>query len=137
MREIKFEFLYKGLPFSSKNNECNWFKKVYTIDQLCESPLSKLCDVHNQATLIAKRQFTGMHDKYGVEIYKGDIVIVDDDYEKCGCSAGEKYEVIFNHGGFRLKPKYTNGKGFYIEDSEPYTVIGNIHQHAHLLEQNK
>jgi len=82
-------------------------------------------------------QFTGMHDKNGVPIYEGDIVIVDDDYEKYGCSAGEKYEVIFNYGGFRLKPKYTNGKGFYLEDSEPYTVIGNIHQHAHLLEQSK
>ena len=75
-REIKFQFIYAGLKYraNSAESDRNWFKKVYTLDQLIEKPLSKLADIHDCSELIAKRQFTGLTDCNGVDIYEGDLI---------------------------------------------------------------
>lgn len=72
-------------------------------------------------------QFTGFLDVKGVEIYEGDLIKVSDDYENYGQNAGEVYEVYFNAGGFRCKPHNPDYRGFWIEDGNDFTVIGNIH----------
>ncbi len=65
----------------------------------------------------------------------GDIVQIPDDYEEYGFCAGEKYEVYFAFGGFRLKPKYRkfNEKGFYLEDDGELEVLGNKFDNPDLL----
>ena len=79
-------------------------------------------------------QFTGLTDKNGKKIFEGDIIKIPDDYDEFGINAGEIYEVYFAFGGFRLKPKYSKAKGFWLEDDKTVEVIGNIHDNPELLE---
>ena len=78
-------------------------------------------------------QFTGMQDKNGVQIYEGDVV---SDHVGIGVvEYSEKrssFRVNYRDGFCKWFIDY-NLKG----ELESIEVIGNIHQHAHLLEQNK
>ena len=82
-------------------------------------------------------QYTGLRDKNGKMIFEGDIIKIPDDYDEFGINAGEVYEVYFSFGGFRLKPKYSKARGYWLEDDETVEVIGNIHDNPELLEANK
>lgn len=79
-------------------------------------------------------QFTGLLDKNGKKIFEGDIIKIPDDYDEFGINAGEIYEVYFAFGGFRLKPKHSKAKGFWLEDDKTVEIIGNIHDNPELLE---
>ena len=72
-------------------------------------------------------QFTGMHDKNGVPIYEGDVLI-----EENNCY----WLVSFLYGRFIAHVPDTI-YNFVDLDDYLFCVVGNIHQHAHLLEQNK
>ena len=64
----------------------------------------------------------------------GDIVQVPDDWETYGFNAGQKYQVYFGFGGFRLKPKLDlTQKGFWLENDEELEVIGNVWENSDLL----
>ena len=80
-------------------------------------------------------QYTGMHDSEGNDIYEGDIVKIPDDWDQFGMNCGEIYEVYFAFGGFRLKPKYTRGKGFYVEEEKVLIHLGNKYENPELMEK--
>lgn len=137
-REIKFEFLYKGLPFSSTNTDCNWFKKHYTLDQLIDKSLSQLSDVHHKSELVAKRQFIGRKDCNGVDIYEGDVISIFDFCDcdlmmigvvKFGVNDCPSFDIYDKKGG-----TYSDEYNTFTNDNDLYLkVIGNIYQHQHLL----
>ena len=115
MREIKFRAWNETerkmtTPFAWVN-ESNLFSTC-----MCSAPTHELM------------QFTGMCDKFGMEIYDGDIIefneqtmvvriIID-----CWMAQDVSDKSIIEYGA---------------EWESSCIVIGNIHQHAHLLEQNK
>ena len=86
-------------------------------------------------------QYTGLKDKNGKEIYEGDVVQIPDDWDEYGIAAGQRYEVYFAYGGFRCKPwggcKRRGDKGYWIEDSEDFEVVGNVHENPELLQEYK
>ena len=131
MREIKFQFLYKGLPFSGANEGFNWHKKVYSLDQLIEKPLSQLSDAHGQSELIAKRQYTGLKDKNGKEIYEGDLIELHKN--KNGCC-----QVVFENsyvGGWVLTEPKNKGSRLSLGARDPsdIEVIGTTYENPDLI----
>ena len=82
---------------------------------------------------IEPMQYTGLHDVHGKEVFEGDIVKIPEDYDKFGRNAGEILKVAFNNGCFRLKRPNSKGRGFYFEDDNTVTIIGNIYENPELL----
>lgn len=81
-------------------------------------------------------QCTGLKDKNGKLIYEGDIVQIPNNWDEYGMLAGEKREIYFNEGGFRLKPKWDkNSRGNWLEDTKDWEVIGNIYENKELLDE--
>lgn len=77
------------------------------------------------------RQYTGLLDKDGKEIYEGDIVKVNDTFVT---------DVIYSDGQFGVVTKSVYSHGRYVFEGlnhwEIIEVIGNIYQNPELLEEN-
>ena len=130
----------KNLMFRAWDNaKKKWIDGAYGFHILGESMLIgglfqdyKILDLNN----IIIEQFTGLLDKNGKEIYKGDIVHIWSDFYKKNMPIAEVY---WNNTGAKFDIKEPNGlyndwlsnshqQGWFIE------VIGNIHEHKNLFD---
>lgn len=78
-------------------------------------------------------QYTGLQDKNGKPIYEGDILFVDNNYDRFGWAAAMRGEVIFDKGKFMLTDN--SGTRFFFEDNEMdyVEIVGNIYETPDLL----
>ena len=138
MREI----LFRGKRVDDKEWCCGYFVSQNKESYIFEQPevdkgidLGGYLDCCQMSEVIPETvgQYTGITDKNGRKIFEGDIIKIPDDYEEFGHNAGEIYEIYFGCGGFRLKPKYSKARGYWLEDDRMVEVIGNIHDNPELL----
>lgn len=137
MREIKFEY-----GFESVNGIV---KKIYHLHEVTR--IQELCDVWNVLPIKYVRQFTGLRDRNGKEIYEGDILRypAKDKWEEINYSC---YEVFFHDGdansdyniGFSINRMFNHGSvcGGYNPSFKPKSikqmvVIGNIYENPELI----
>jgi len=128
MREIKFRAWHKERQKIIDVFDIN-FRTPATVQILDENYVlyDELFDC------VELMQLTGMHDKNGTQIYEGDILS-----DHVGIGVVEYSEKIAS-----FKVNYRDGFCKWFIDYnlrgelESIEVIGNIHQHAHLLEQSK
>lgn len=96
----------------------------------CSTMYKVLCNPGDEYALM---QYTGLKDRKGVEIYEGDIVSIKDGFIE------SQYEVYWSDYGFSLihAKRHGDDYGVYTRkfalSKDVYTIIGNIHEHPHLL----
>lgn len=73
-------------------------------------------------------QYIGLKDKNGKEIYEGDIVTLNGEWEEI--EKGDCKVITFRDGCFRVGDDYENEAGFYLSD---WHVVGNIHENPELI----
>ncbi len=124
MREIKFNFVY-GIDGKKET----YFTESFTLDEieggdhwaeLSDSPLRR------NYSIIAKRQYTGLLDKSGDEIYEGDIVTL------FGVSPILTPAAIeFTNNAWELSTTSSRIDAWAME------VIGNIYENPEMLEKSE
>lgn len=125
-REIKFRFHFT-----------NHAPVTFTLDQLINGDLKFMIYQGDAGSITAKRQYTGLKDKNGKEIYDGDIICIPKEVVADSFYSFERKEpeAIFhvvkwdkNLGAWDVIRREDEG---VFEEVE---IVGNVFEHRHLIE---
>jgi len=117
MREIKFSYMYQH------KETCDWIDLRYTLDDI-ENGDVNYYGAPSGSKLIAKRQYTGLKDDTGVEIYEGDVVRCSNEYRTVKIWMGNACLCLDDPTGVPIYPYNVNG---HVE------VISNIYENPELI----
>lgn len=116
-REIKFRGWHKGLN--------KWVYGFLTRNKNGVYFIENADNVYGIADEKSVGQYTGLKDKHGMEIFEGDIVQF-----KSIRDIIERYEVEYTNYG-----EWAIGMHRLSMRFRSCEVIGNVHEHSHLLEE--
>jgi len=133
-RPIKFEY-----GFESVNGIV---KKVYELHEIPN--IKEKCDVWGVLPIKYVRQFTGLTDKNGREIYEGDIVKAKTVYHSAFNKPESIFSISFQNGTFvfinikgSIERQWSDGNNewYSIENIETFEIeiIGSIYENPELL----
>lgn len=146
MREIKFRAWDEELECMYSGDEIEVREELNSWLSYGELAIYRT-NVEGDYAQLKPLQFTGLHDKNGVEIYEGDILTSwiypfqdHGDYNYHGV-----VEWIDELASFYMTKRVANkhiggisdGISEPIENIDSFEVIGNTYQHPHLLEESK
>ena len=82
------------------------------------------CNYFIEGQPVELMQYTGLTDTNGVKVFEGDIV---------RCENRHVWQVSFDRGCFVAHTPGDDSEFVFLDDYD-FEVIGNIHQHPHLME---
>ena len=133
MREIKFSCMYQDKKAET------WMELWYTLEDIEERKHLCFLDVLPYK-LIAKRLYTGLKDSEGVEIYEGDIVLLNKYYmgdggydEALGVTEWDDHYCGFM---FKILPQMGGSDEVFLFEHAA-KVAGNIYENPELIKQGE
>ena len=133
MREIKFSCMYQDKKAET------WMELWYTLEDIEEREHLCFLDVLPYK-LIAKRLYTGLKDSEGVEIYEGDIVLLNKYYmgdggydEALGVTEWDDHYCGFM---FKILPQMGGSDEVFLFEHAA-KVAGNIYENPELIKQGE